>query len=56
MFKMIPARYLIDFLSFSAIFADPPYVMVIQTMTAPPNLAQHFPAGRLVANPVDPVD
>lgn len=37
-------------------YLDPPHVMAIQTITAPPNLAQHFPPGRLVANPVDAVD
>ena len=30
--------------------------MAIQQMTAPPNVAQHFPAQRLVPNPNDPVD
>lgn len=37
-------------------YLDPPHVMAIQTITAPPNLAQHFPPGRLVANPADAVD
>ena len=45
------ARYAIDFLSFKGILT--PTCRSGANITSPPNLEQHLPPGRLVANPVD---